>query len=1164
MSQRYDIAIVGAGPVGSVCALAHAQKGARVALLEANPKSALRLAGEWLHPPAVKILRSLGVDLPPSCSQATGKGFAIFPEDSTEPITFPYPNGSLGFTCEHSALVESLRKTVSSNPNIEFLVGARASTIEDGCIEYAHDGASRTIQAARIVGADGQASVVRQSLGLSVTPKICSQTVGVLLSHEVQLSLEGYGYVILGGPGPILLYRLASGVVRLIADIPLNRTTPKDRVAFLLDSYTDLLPDSLQSAFVQALRLRQFQVAINKLRPHVTYGSSHRVLIGDAAGHYHPMTAMGMTFGFGDAFSLAETERFDDFVAQRFRETHTPSFLAMGLYEVFADYRAEAVAIRHAIYQRARASSVFRDRTIRLLACEDTSPARMGVAFFGTVIRALMAQVPRSLDWLAWQKSWHTLQAMITRIGWLLQSMRRLYRIKYRSGAMDEQAWSTLSRVFPHSMPWKSDTSKPNHSKSNPSPDARPALQSAIRQLLEAQNKDGSWEGEMVWCPMLTAQYVLLHHIIERPLQPDRCRHVLRSFEQTRLADGTWGMHEHSPPHLFVTTLVYVAARLLGVGRDDPLLEPARRFLHAEGVVNIPSWGKFWLAILNLYDWRGVNAILPELWVLPRWLAIHPSNWYCHTRLIYMAMSVVYAHRFQVPVTPVVESLRQELFPAGFTRVDFTHARNALRDGDLFARPGKMLRVGYALARGFERYGGKGLRPQCVKAITERIHWELKSSSHTCISPVSGTLNLLALWLQDPDDVDFLQGLERLEGWIWEDSVQGARVTGARSASWDTGFALQALATVAGFDGVRDAMKKGADFLFQQQIRHSFEGFAHAFRNDPQGGWCFAGGWHGWPVTDCTAEAVLGLINVHGKAVDRSVLNEAIQFMLRGQNRDGSFGSYEARRSALGLEWLNPAEMFGESMTEGSYVECTASCLAAFAACKRHYPDLIRQTVMKSILRADAWLRRTQRADGSWRGVWGVQYIYGTLFGIRALLAAGAHPSDTALRLACRWLLDRQHSDGGWGEHHSGCLSGQYVDHDESQVIQTAWALIALLEAKDSSWHAISKGAQYLLDTQKADGTWPKQDMAGVFFRTALLDYVLYRQYFPLHALGLYEQHRQIRLNLTNTAILDDNVKPAEAESSLPLIPLHPPLTPNPPSPEAAPGTGSGNYASPG
>ena len=92
-----------------------------------------------------------------------------------------------------------------------------------------------------------------------------------------------------------------------------------------------------------------------------------------------------------------------------------------------------------------------------------------------------------------------------------------------------------------------------------------------------------------------------------------------------------------------------------------------------------------------------------------------------------------------------------------------------------------------------------------------------------------------------------------------------------------------------------------------------------------------------------------------------------------------------------------------------------------------------------------------------------------------------------------------------------GCLTGRYVAHDESQVIHTAWALIALLEAGDPDWAAISRGARFLLNTQDESGQWPKQDMAGVFFRTALLDYVLYRQYFPLHALALYEQRRRSR-----------------------------------------------------
>jgi lanosterol synthase len=630
----------------------------------------------------------------------------------------------------------------------------------------------------------------------------------------------------------------------------------------------------------------------------------------------------------------------------------------------------------------------------------------------------------------------------------------------------------------------------------------------AAERLLHLQGEDGGFEGEVVWCPMLSAQYVLLHHILDCPLEPIRRRRVLLYFRRSRLSGGLWSLHEHEPPSLFVTTLVYVSARLLGVERRDPLIEPARRFLQEEGVLGIPTWGKFWLALLNLYDWRGVNAILPEIWGLPRWMPLHPSNWYCHTRLIYMGMAAVYARRFQAPVTPVIASIREEIYPDGFANADFAASRNRLRDADLHTRPSVWLRVGFGFARLLDRFHSKRVRARYVESIVRRIKWELRTTKHTSISPVSGILNILTLWLRDPEDADGLRALAQLDRWIWEDDERGLRVAGARSASWDTAFALQALSTAPGLDGVRDGLHRGANYLRSQQIGASFEGYQAAYRNDPRGGWCFAAGWHGWPVTDCTAEAVLGLLSVGADSADVTVLGDAVRFMLRGQNRDGGFGTYEARRSVVGLEWLNPAEMFGDSMTEHSYVECTASCLAALAACEERFPRIIGQTETKAISRAGAWLRHAQEKDGSWRGLWGVQFIYGTLFGIRGLLATGARPDDPALRSACHWLLDRQREDGGWGEHYRGCYSGQYVEHDQSQVIQTAWAMIALLEAGDTDWTAITRGERFLVGMQRPDGTWPRQDMAGIFFRTALLDYTLYRQYFPLHALGLVEQRR--------------------------------------------------------
>ena len=1114
----YDVAVVGAGPVGSFCALVHARKGARVALLEANPRASRRLAGEWLHPPAVRMLRDAGIRLDTEPASTAGRGFVVFPEDGSKPITFPYPDGDMGLSCAHAAIVSTLRAAVAEESCVDYIARARVRDVEDGRITFSHrDGSERSVAAARIVGADGRASVVRQSLGLSTGWETCSRMVGVAVTRE-RLPFEGYGHVLLGGPGQILMYRLGEQCVRIIVDVPMDSWNPRERAAFLSDSYAHVLPEAFRRPFAEAIRAGRFDAAANEVRPRVTYGSPERVLIGDAAGHYHPMTAVGMTLGFGDALALAQSEDFDEFTSRRFAATRAPELLAMGLYEVFADHRAEATALRRAVYSGWRADATFRDRTTRLLACENASTPRLAAAFLPTVARAVVSEVPRSCDREAWRQTRDLVGALARRLGWLLRGVRRLSRARgphrgNSAGAESEgHARAPLARAFLTSMPPRTTAPRRNGTRETPAPDAARALSNAVAHLLDLQGEDGGWEAELGWCPMLTAQYVLVHHILERPIDAGRRRRLLRALQRASLEGGLWGFHQHSPPHLFVTTLVYVAARMLGAARDDPLVAPARRFLQAEGVVNIPSWGKLWLALLNLYDWRGVNPVLPELWSLPRWLPLHPSNWYCHARLIYLALAAIYPRRFQAPVTSLIASLREELFPNGFERVDFAASRSRLRDGDLYARPTAGLRAAYALARLFDRYHSRRLRARCMETLVRHIRWELQGTTHASLSPLNGLPNVLALWLRDPKDPDLHEALRQLDRWMWEDEERGTRIALQRTASWDTGFALQALATAPVSPRARNALRTGADFLSRQQVGPGIERFREAYRTDPLGGWCLGRAWQGWPVSDCTAEATLGVLTAH-RAQDGETVRDAVGFILRGQNRDGGFGSYEAQRTAMPLEWLNSSEMFSDGMRERSYVECTASCLAALAASAQHCPQVTGEDVARATAHGDAWLRRAQGPDGAWPGTWGVHYIYGTMFGVRGLLAAGARPGDPALRLACKWLLDRQRGDGGWGEHHSGCLAGRYVPHQESQVIQTAWALMALLDAHDPDWNAISRGVRFLLDRQGKDGAWPRQDAAGVYARTGLLDYPLYRQYFPLHALGLYEQRRRTRLD---------------------------------------------------
>src|SRR5690348_6058820 len=104
----------------------------------------------------------------------------------------------------------------------------------------------------------------------------------------------------------------------------------------------------------------------------------------------------------------------------------------------------------------------------------------------------------------------------------------------------------------------------------SPSPVTR-----ALAHLGSVQRSDGAFEGEVVWNPMLLAQYVFVRTIVAgqgaSPFSPEERRKMLRYFEATRTPEGGWGMHPASGPYVFFTTLSYVALRLLGVGPDEPL-----------------------------------------------------------------------------------------------------------------------------------------------------------------------------------------------------------------------------------------------------------------------------------------------------------------------------------------------------------------------------------------------------------------------------------------------------------------------------------------------------------------------------------------------------------------------------------------------------------------
>ena len=644
--------------------------------------------------------------------------------------------------------------------------------------------------------------------------------------------------------------------------------------------------------------------------------------------------------------------------------------------------------------------------------------------------------------------------------------------------------------------------------------------------LAALQRSDGSWEGEVVWCPMITAQIVIARAIVGREADAAWSRGILRYFRTTQNDDGGWGLHPVSPSYLFVTSLVYVALRLLGETPDGPIAGPARIWIgkQPEGLTALPSWGKLWLSFAGLYAYAGVNPVPPEMFLLPRWSPVRLDHLYCHTRYIYLGLACLYGQRFSSDPDGIAQSLREELYGLPFRDVDFASGRHRIAQSDVYVVPGPALRginnllhLASVVRRRWRI--GERLRRRALRHCLDLIRNEVSATAGQCLSPVNGVLNLLALHANDPADplIDTL--LEGLEAWCWQDENTGIRYAGARSQSWDTAIAMQALlsgpaqSTEASL-AITSALRKGYAYLAARQCR-----FEPASRNPDRqaslGGWCFSDGAHHWPVSDCAAEAVTAILACHQVpelipiadriAPDR--LADAAAFILERQNADGGFGTYERRRGLAFLEHLNPSEMFGHCMTERSYIECTASCLEALTRLNKHLPEhACDRRMAGAIRRAIAFLRRVQRPDGSYPGFWGINFIYATRFVLRAFAAAGLPSTDPTVSRALAWLKAKQRGDGGWGEHHSGCLDDRYVENPTSLISSTSWALLGLLEFESPEQSEVARGLRWLEAQRQSDGSLPRESVNGVFFGSAMLEYTLYNASFGAWALGRARQ----------------------------------------------------------
>ncbi|KAL6722334.1 Lanosterol synthase (Oxidosqualene--lanosterol cyclase) [Lecanora helva] len=642
------------------------------------------------------------------------------------------------------------------------------------------------------------------------------------------------------------------------------------------------------------------------------------------------------------------------------------------------------------------------------------------------------------------------------------------------------------------------------------------SVHNALSFFSQLQLPPGNWAceygGPMFLLPGMVIAWYVTQTPIPRPIAMEMKRYL---FSRQNPDDGGWGLHIEGESTAYGTTMTYVVLRLLGAHEEDKRMIKARGMLHQlGGAVNSPHWAKFWLAVLGVMGWEAVNPVPPEVWLLPDWVPFAPWRWWIHMRMVFLPMSFIYSTKFVFPSNPLIRQIREEIYTEPHSSINFASHRNNISPRDNYHPKSWLLTIiNWILVFLWNPY----LRTHSLKKWAEDwtfnlIQHEDKNTDFADLAPVSAPMNMLACYLREgPDSYSVKRHRERLNEYLWM-KKEGMLVNGTNGVqTWDTSWLIQAVveADLATDPKWKPMLTKALEFLEDQQIRENCREQDICYRQQRRGAWAFSTKVQGYTVSDTTSEALKAVLMLQHTPgfpilVSDARIRDSIDTLLTMQNASGGFASYEPTRGSEYLEYLNAAEVFGRIMVEYDYPECSTAVVTALRLFSTHDPSYRKADISKALDGALIYIRKSQRADGSWYGSWGICFTYAGMFALESLASVGENYGNSArVKKACEFLIGKQQDDGGWGESYKSCETGVYVQR-ESQVVMTSWAIIALMVAEFPEREVVEKGVRLIMGRQRGNGEWLQEGIEGVFNKSVMISYPNYKFTFPIKALGMF------------------------------------------------------------
>jgi squalene-hopene/tetraprenyl-beta-curcumene cyclase len=619
----------------------------------------------------------------------------------------------------------------------------------------------------------------------------------------------------------------------------------------------------------------------------------------------------------------------------------------------------------------------------------------------------------------------------------------------------------------------------------------------ATDALLARQRADGHWAFELEADATIPAEYVLLKHYLAETaaeINTEIERKIVRYLKSIQGTHGGWPLFHGGDFNISASVKAYYCLKICGEDVNQDYMRRAREAILAHGGAKTSNvFTLIQLALFGQVPWHAVPVMPIELINMPKWFPVHLDKVSYWSRTVIVPLLVLMTKKPQARNPKRVDV--QELFTVPPAEVKNWY--NMSRTGawaSFFRGVDRVLRRVEWI---FPKRGRERAIRKAVAWVTERLNGE---DGLGAIYPAMANsvmmYDTLGIGPEDPrraiarKSVDLLLVIKDDEAYCQP----------CVSPVWDTALAAHALMEAK--DATADAaVARSLEWLKDRQVLDVKGDWAEERPNVRPGGWAFQYNNAHYPDLDDTAVVVMALdrakkANIALSDCDASVARGR-EWVEGLQSKNGGWGAFDADNAYYYLNNIPFADH--GALLDPPTDDVSGRCIGMLAQLGAGPDDpCMKQGV--------EFLRKSQLADGSWFGRWGVNYIYGTWSSLAGLNAAGVAPDDPMMARAADWLVKIQNADGGWGEDcDSYKLDYRGYEPAPSTASQTAWALLALMAAGQVDHPAVARGIRYLEATQQPDGLWGQEHYTGGGFpRVFYLRYHGYPKFFPLWAVARY------------------------------------------------------------